>query len=67
MSPLELTCPACSCALRVPGAKPGSRVKCPRCGEVFAPPAPADEVVPVVEVIAEPEPAAPPPPVAAPR
>jgi len=43
MSPVALSCPACARALRVPGAKPGCRIRCPRCGEVFEPPVSADE------------------------
>ncbi|QJW94119.1 hypothetical protein [Frigoriglobus tundricola] len=38
MSPVDLSCPACARALRVSGVKPGCRIRCPRCGEVFAPP-----------------------------
>ncbi len=66
MTPVELSCPACQCALRVAAVKPDSRVRCPRCGEVFAPPAPAAEVVPAVAPIADPAPVASAPPVAAP-
>jgi hypothetical protein len=41
--------------LRIPNVAPGRRIKCPRCGDVFAAPTPPrDENLPVVEPIEEP-------------
>ncbi len=53
MSRVELSCPACKSGLRVPGAKPGRRVRCPRCGEVFTLPATTADAIPVAEVVSE--------------
>lgn len=57
MSPIELTCPGCQRVLRVRGVTANDRVRCPRCGDVFAPPVLADEIptaTPATAPIAEP-------------
>ena len=37
MAPVQVTCPACRTALRLPASSPTGKVRCPKCKETFAP------------------------------
>ena len=57
MSPMMVSCPACQTSLRLPGATPAGRVRCPKCKDIFAPIVLAEEYSESVAVVLDSKPA----------
>ena len=56
MSSAMVSCPACQTALRLPGATPAGRLRCPKCKQVFAPVVDAEEFSESVAVVLDSKP-----------